>query len=97
MLQWEDEQEFICRLNTWAGEPGYRPPTETARDYAARARTSRGSYARDLDTVAWHKWNSGGRPQPVGCKAPNSWGLRDAPGTCGSGCTTGPAATRAGP
>lgn len=47
MLQWEDAQEFICRLNARAGEAGYRPQTETARDYAVWARTSGDSYAGD--------------------------------------------------
>ena len=39
--------------------------------------TSGDRYSEDLDAIAWHSGNSGGRTQPVGWKAPNAWGLHD--------------------
>ena len=75
-VSWDDVQEFIRKLNAVVGEQRYRLPTEAEWEYAARAGTNGDRYG-NLDAIAWHKDNSGGRTHPVGQKAPNEWGLHD--------------------
>ncbi len=59
----------MARGGGWAGG---------GRGCAARGRSTAGDrYAPNLDAIAWYGDNSGGRPQPVGRKAPNAWGLHD--------------------
>ena len=71
-----DAQEFIGRLNAQIGEKNrYRLPTEAEWEYAARAGTGGDRYG-DLADIAWWDYNRE-RPQPVGQKAPNAWGLYD--------------------
>ena len=45
-------------------------------EYAAQVETPGDSYG-DLDMIAWHVENSGGRPHSVGQKSPNALGLHD--------------------
>ena len=59
----------------------YRLPTEAEWEYACRAGTksaySMGDNLTNLKDFAWYAENSGGKPQKVGTRKPNPWGLYD--------------------
>jgi formylglycine-generating enzyme required for sulfatase activity/acetyl esterase/lipase len=79
-LAWQDAADFCPKLAKLTGR-AVRLPTEAEWEYACRAGTttpySSGDTIADLDKVAWYGQNSGGKPHPVGQKAPNAWGLYD--------------------
>jgi formylglycine-generating enzyme required for sulfatase activity len=64
---------------------GYRLPTEAEWEHACRAGTTGPRYG-ELDSVAWYRANSGGRPHAVGGKQPNAWGLHDMLGNVWEWC-----------
>ncbi|MBU6162444.1 MAG: SUMF1/EgtB/PvdO family nonheme iron enzyme, partial [Myxococcales bacterium] len=86
---WQDGQHSGCTGATFAGLSctGYRLPTESEWEYAARAGTTTATYAgnltsivcddRTLPPIAWFCGNSGNRTQAVAQKTPNAWGLYD--------------------
>ncbi|CAK0779247.1 hypothetical protein CCP4SC76_6790002 [Gammaproteobacteria bacterium] len=80
-VSWDDVQKFILKLNARVGR-GYRLPTEAEWEYAGRGGRVGELYCggNDLDAVAWHGGNSGGRTHPVGHKVPNGYGLYDMSG-----------------
>ncbi len=77
-VSWVDTQEFTRRLHSRESGSGYvyRLPTEAEWEYGARAGTTGARYG-ELDAIAWHQGNSGGRTHPVGQKQANAWGLHD--------------------
>jgi formylglycine-generating enzyme required for sulfatase activity len=60
---------------------GFRMPTEDEWEYACRGGTTThfytGNTESDLARAGWYLGNSNGKPQPVGRKEPNTWGLFD--------------------
>ena len=67
--------------------PGFRLPTESEWEYAARAgQDFIYSGSSNVDEVAWHAGNSGDRTHPVGRRGPSAWGLYDMSGNVYEWC-----------
>ena len=82
-VSWNDAQDYLRWLSEKTGQR-YRLLSEAEWEYAARAEQGERRYpwGDDLDSSqlgahAWYNGNSGGRPQVVGQKRPNAFGLED--------------------
>jgi formylglycine-generating enzyme required for sulfatase activity len=86
-VSWEDAQDFVDRLTRRGDGFRYRLPTEAEWEYAARAGENT---APDLPAVAWfglaQRSARSSRPQAVGTKSPNRWGLYDMLGNVAEWC-----------
>jgi formylglycine-generating enzyme required for sulfatase activity len=88
-VSWHEAQEFVSRLSMKEGVT-YRLPTEAEWEYACRAGLASefcfGDSVEELGKYAWHAGNSGNKPQPVGGKKANKWGLHDMHGNVFEWC-----------
>ena len=84
-VSWEDAQNFIRILNSNAGGPFFRLPTEAEWEYACRAGTTT-RYAFGDDISKEQANFSSGKTRPVGSYAPNAWGFYDMHGNVAEWC-----------
>jgi formylglycine-generating enzyme required for sulfatase activity len=92
-VSWGEAEEYCRKLTAKQRAEGkladgweWRLPTEAEWEYAARAGTAGARYG-DLDTIAWHRGNSGSQTHPVKQKKANAWGLYDTMGNVLEWCS----------
>lgn len=92
-ISWTDAMLFCERLTNRERDAGRLPtgfhyalPTEAQWEYACRAGTT-GQFAGDVEAMAWHYANSGGRTHDVALKLPNAWGFYDMVGNVSEWCS----------
>ncbi len=79
-----DEGDVVCNGDYECSEVrfvgldcnGYRLPTESEWEFAARAGVTAAAYGNP-DEIAWHTGNSDERTHRVGTQGPNAWALYD--------------------
>jgi len=93
-VSWNDAQEFIKKINAKTNQT-FRLPTEAEWEYAAKGgnhvetqnfASLRYAGSDNIDDVAWHDKNSGGKTHPVAQKRPNELGIYDMSGNVWEWC-----------
>ena len=94
-VSWDHAMDFCRRLTRFPQELDagrtYRLPSEAEWEYACRAgSTTTYPWGDDRKQIADHCWyvaNAGGRPQQVGQKTANQWGISDMLGNVWEWCS----------
>lgn len=84
-VTWNDCQDFLKNLNAIEKDVVYRLPSEAEWEYACRAGTT-GDFYADLNDAGWCRFNSNLRPNLVGQKFRNPFGLHDMHGNVWEWC-----------
>jgi len=84
-VSYRDIEKFLKALQIESGLK-FRLPTEAEWEKCCRGGNPSPLYGY-LEDIAWHSRNSGGRPHPVGTKAPNGFGLYDMLGNAWEWCS----------
>lgn len=83
--QWPVEVNSWTDLQAFLTKSGLSLPTEAQWEYACRAGTTSARYG-ELDAIAWHGGNSGGRTNQVATRQANGLGLCDMIGNSWEWC-----------
>jgi formylglycine-generating enzyme required for sulfatase activity/serine/threonine protein kinase len=94
-VTWTDAMEFCRRLTQFPQElhagRTYRLPSEAEWEYACRAGSTTtypwGNERKQIADHCWYVANAGGRPQQVGQKMANQWGVSDMLGNVWEWCS----------
>ncbi len=76
-VSWLDAQALVAKLNERVAGGGFRLPTEAEWEYACQG-----------CAPGWSRDNSSFRPQPVGGKPANRWGIHDLLGNVWEWCSS---------
>ncbi len=87
-ITWDDAVAFCDWLSKEEGKR-YRLPTEAEWEYCCRVGTETPYYGgdeKDALDYGWFQANAAGKPQSVGKRKPNGWGVYDMPGNVWEWC-----------